>query len=83
MVSPMNTYAPSIIKLLGFTKLHANGLNAVGSVGSLVLSVGLAYHSDRTGERGFHIAFGYLFGAVGLLWLALAPTSAGKWILYG
>ncbi|OAA58224.1 Major facilitator superfamily domain, general substrate transporter [Cordyceps fumosorosea ARSEF 2679] len=83
MISPMNTYAPSIIKSLGFTSLQANGLNSVGSICALVWSVTLAYSSDRLQERGLHIAAGYLWGAVGLLWLALAPTSVAKWVLYG
>jgi hypothetical protein len=83
MISPMNTYAPSIIKSLGFTSLQANGLNAVGSVCALIWSISLAYSSDRCAERGFHIAIGYLFAAAGLLWLALAPSSVGKWTLYG
>ncbi|RAH67269.1 MFS general substrate transporter [Aspergillus aculeatinus CBS 121060] len=83
MISPMNTYAPSIIKSLGFTSLQANGLNSVGSAGALLLSVILALSSDRSQERGVHIAVGYLWGAAGLLWLALAPDSSGKWLLYG
>lgn len=83
MIAPMNTYAPSIIKALGFTRLQANGLNSVGSVCSLVLSVGLAFSSDKTRERGVHVAVGYLVGAGGLLWLALAPDDVRKWTLYG
>jgi hypothetical protein len=83
MISPMNTYAPSIIKSLGFTSLQANGLNSVGSVCALVWSVTLAFSSDHFRERGFHIALGYLWGAAGLLWLALAPDSVSKWTLYG
>ena len=83
MIMPMNTYAPSIIKSLGFSGLQANGMNSVGSVGALIWSISLAYSSDRFRERGFHIFTGYLVGAAGLLWLALAPTSAGKWVLYG
>ncbi|KAJ4153173.1 hypothetical protein LMH87_009673 [Akanthomyces muscarius] len=83
MISPMNTYAPSIIKSLGFTSLQANGLNSVGSICALIWSVGLAFSSDRFQERGFHIAVGYLWGAIGLLWLALAPTNVAKWVLYG
>lgn len=83
MIAPMNTYAPSIIKSLGFTSLQANGLNSVGSVCALVWSVSLAFSSDSLGERGFHIAVGYLWGAIGLLWLALAPTDVSKWTLYG
>lgn len=83
MIAPMNTYAPSIIKSLGFTTLQANGLNSVGSVCALVLSVSLAFSSDKVRERGFHIALGYLWGAAGLLWLALAPDTVSKWTLYG
>ncbi|KAJ9269983.1 hypothetical protein DTO212C5_3953 [Paecilomyces variotii] len=83
MISPMNTYAPSIIKSLGFTSLQANGLNSVGSICALIWSVSLAFSSDRLQERGFHIAVGYLWGAIGLLWLALAPENVGKWVLYG
>jgi MFS family permease len=83
MISPMNTYAPSIIKSLGFTSLQANGLNSVGSVCALIWSVTLAFSSDHFRERGFHIALGYLWGAAGLLWLALAPNGVSKWTLYG
>lgn len=83
MISPMNTYAPSIIRSLGFTSLQANGLNSVGSACALVWSVSLAYSSDKFRERGFHIAAGYLWGAIGLLWLALAPAGVGRWTLYG
>lgn len=83
MISPMNTYAPSIIKSLGFTKLQANGLNSVGSVCSLVASISLAVSSDRFQERGIHTAVGYLLSAAGLLWLALAPADVHKWTLYG
>jgi hypothetical protein len=83
MIQPMNTYAPSIIKSLGFTGLQANGLNSVGSVCALVWSVSLAYSSDKFRERGIHIVVGYLWGAAGLLWLALAPNGVGRWVLYG
>ncbi|KAH6873405.1 major facilitator superfamily domain-containing protein [Thelonectria olida] len=83
MIAPMNTYAPSMIKSLGFTTLQANGLNSVGSVCALLWSVSLAFSSDKFQERGFHIAAGYVWAAAGLLWLALAPAGVGKWVLYG
>ncbi|KAJ6007257.1 vitamin H transporter [Penicillium herquei] len=83
MISPMNTYAPSIIESLGFTSLQANGLNSVGSICALIWSLSLAFSSDRFQERGLHIAIGYLWGAIGLLWLALAPENVAKWTLYG
>lgn len=72
-----------MIKSLGFSGLQANGMNSVGSVGGLILSVLLAYSSDRFHERGLHIMIGFLWGAAGLLWLALAPDGASKWVLYG
>lgn len=83
MIQPMNTYAPSMIKSLGFSGLQANGMNSVGSVGALIFSITLAYSSDHLHERGLHIVFGFLWGAVGLLWLALAPNGVSKWVLYG
>lgn len=55
----------------------------MGSACSLIFSISLAYSSDRQQERGLHIALGYLVGAGGLLWLALAPSNVEKWTLYG
>ncbi|KAF4121897.1 Major Facilitator Superfamily, partial [Geosmithia morbida] len=83
MITPVNTYAPSIIKSLGFNGLQANGLNSVGSVCALIWSISVAFSSDRFGERGLHIAVAYLWGAIGLLWLALTPDSAGNKVIYG
>lgn len=83
MIYPINTYAPSLIKSLGFGGYNANGLNSVGSVVSLIISISIAWNSDRTQERGFHIAFGFCVGIAGLLWTALAPVSSSKWVVYG
>ncbi len=83
MIYPINTYAPSIIKGLGFSGLQANGMNSVGSVGALIFAISLAYSSDHLRERGIHISIGFLLGATGLLWLALAPHGVSRWVLYG
>lgn len=80
MITPMNTYAPSIIKSLGFTQYAANGMNSVGSAVSLILVLSLAFNSDRVRERGFHIAFGFCVGGVGLFWIAYVPSN--KWLIY-
>ncbi|OBT41299.1 hypothetical protein VE00_08450 [Pseudogymnoascus sp. WSF 3629] len=83
MIYPINTYAPSLIKSLGFGGYNANGLNSVGSVVALIISISIAWNSDRTQERGFHIAVGFCVGIAGLLWTALAPVSSSKWVVYG
>lgn len=82
MFMPINTYAPSIIKSLGFQGYTANGLNSVGNVLALFVSIGLAWSSDRFRERGIHILAGFLLSAVGLLWLALAPDGTAKGVLF-
>lgn len=83
MFQPINTYAPSIIKSLGYKGYTANGLNSVGSVCALFVSLSLAFSSDRRQERGLHITTGFFISAVGLLWLALASNSTAKSVLYG
>lgn len=83
MIYPINTYAPSLIKSLGFGGYNANGLNSVGSVVSLIISISIAWNSDRTRERGFHIVVGFCVGIAGLLWTALAPVNSSKWVVYG
>ena len=81
MITPINTYAPSIIRSLGFTLYQANGMNSVGSAVSLILVLSLAFNSDRVRERGFHIAIGMCVGVVGLFWVAYVPSN--KWLIYG
>lgn len=82
MFMPINTYAPSIIKSLGYKGYTANGLNSVGNCLCLIVSLVLAWSSDRHRERGLHILTGFLISAVGLLWLALAPDGTSKGVLY-
>lgn len=82
MFQPINTYAPSIIKSLGFLGYTANGLNSVGSILCLIISLSLAWNSDRTRERGLHIIVGFCISAIGLLWLALPPSTVSRGVLY-
>lgn len=82
MFTPVNTYAPSIIKSLGYKGYIANGMNSVGSCLNLVVALSLAWNSDRTKERGLHVMSGFLLSAVGLLWLALPPNGTKPGVLY-
>ncbi|KAK8845317.1 hypothetical protein IAR55_006030 [Kwoniella newhampshirensis] len=83
ILTPINTYGPSVIKSLGYTGFTANGMAAPASAIGLVFSVSLAYSSDKLRERGLHIFIAMAFSSAGSLWLALAPSSVGKRVLYG
>lgn len=82
MFTPVNTYAPSIIKSLGYKGYSANGMNSVGPCLNLIVSLSLAWNSDRTRERGLHVMTGFLVSAAGLLWLALPPNGTKPGVLY-
>jgi hypothetical protein len=58
-------------------------MQAPGSAIGLIVSVALAWHSDRARERGLHIALAMALSCAGCLWLALAPSTVGKNVLYG
>ncbi|WWD06514.1 hypothetical protein V865_004605 [Kwoniella europaea PYCC6329] len=83
ILTPINTYGPSVIKSLGYAGFTANGMAAPASAIGLVFSVSLAWSSDRTKERGIHIFVAMALSCAGCLWLALAPDGVGKRVLYG
>ncbi|WVQ80974.1 hypothetical protein IAT38_003081 [Cryptococcus sp. DSM 104549] len=83
ILTPINTYGPSVIKSLGYQGFTANGMAAPASAIGLVFSITLAWSSDRFRERGIHISIAMALSCAGCLWLALAPDSAGKRVLYG
>lgn len=83
MITPINTYGPSLIRSLGYAGYTANGMQAPGAAIALVWSVGLAWNSDRVRERGLHIATAMSLACAGCLWLALAPDQVGRNVLYG
>ncbi|OWZ56088.1 tartrate transporter [Cryptococcus neoformans 125.91] len=83
ILTPINTYGPKVIQSLGYSGFTANGMAAPASAIGLVYSVSLAWSSDRFRERGIHIFTAMALSCAGCLWLALAPDSAGKRVLYG
>ncbi|WVR03306.1 hypothetical protein IAU60_000297 [Kwoniella sp. DSM 27419] len=83
IITPVNTYGPSLIKSLGYKGFTANGMAAPASAIGLVFSVSLAWNSDRVRERGLHIALAMTLSFAGCMWLALAPDGVGKRVLYG
>ncbi|KAL3476289.1 major facilitator superfamily domain-containing protein [Aspergillus californicus] len=53
--SPLTTYTPSIIMSLGFNRVQANALSAIGASLTLPIVFLFAYISDRTKRRGLTV----------------------------
>ena len=58
-------------------------MQAPGAAIGLVVSISLAYSSDRFRERGIHTATAMCLAFAGCFWLALAPEGVGRNVLYG
>ncbi|KAK8048303.1 hypothetical protein PG994_010033 [Apiospora phragmitis] len=78
--SPLTTYTPSIIMSLGFDRITANALAAVGSFLALLVIFATAVLSDRTNKRGLAvIAAATLYLLVLVAARAAQPHAHGKW----
>ena len=74
-------WLPQVIKSLGsLSNLQVGWLSAVpyafGGVGMVLLG----RHSDRTGERRWHLSIGAAAAAAGYLWSAMAPNGTSAFI---
>jgi MFS transporter, ACS family, tartrate transporter len=63
----LGIWAPQIIKGLGLSTMAVGLLNAVPPTVAVVAMVLWARHSDRTGERTWHVVIACLAAAVGLI----------------
>jgi MFS transporter, ACS family, tartrate transporter len=70
----LGIWAPQIIKALGLSTMTVGLLNAVPPTAAVVAMVLWARHSDRTGERTWHVVLACLAAALGLV-LAGGATS--------
>jgi MFS transporter, ACS family, tartrate transporter len=70
----LGIWAPQIIKQLGVSSLTVGFLNMVPPTASVVAMVFWARHSDRSGERSWHVVGACLAASAGL---ALAGWSTG------
>jgi len=70
----LGIWAPQIIKQLGVSSMTVGFLNMVPPTVSVVAMVLWARHSDRTGERSWHVVGACLAASLGL---ALAGWSTG------
>ncbi|KAK8026534.1 major facilitator superfamily transporter [Apiospora marii] len=84
--SPLTTYTPSIIMSLGFDRIPANALAAVGPFLALLVLFAMAVVSDRTNKRGIAVIVAVALYLVVLVVARAAqpPLGAGgKWSRWG
>jgi len=63
-------WAPQILADYHLPKLQIGWLNAIPSVVAVIGSIWWARHSDRSGERTWHVVLACLLAAAGLAWAA-------------
>jgi MFS family permease len=71
-------WMPTIVQELGIDKkdyLKVGLLTMIPWMGSIIAMVYWGTHSDRTGERRWHSATGFLVKMVGMLIVAMAPHN--------
>ncbi|GGF04091.1 MFS transporter [Aliidongia dinghuensis] len=70
----LGIWSPMIIKQFGLTSLQVGFLNAIPAIVAVLAMVLWARHSDRTGERTWHVVAACLLASVGLVWAGSAAT---------
>ncbi|MGX1320536.1 ACS family tartrate transporter-like MFS transporter [Bradyrhizobium sp. USDA 377] len=68
----LGVWAPQIIKQFGLSSLQVGFLNALPATAAVVAMILWARHSDRTGERTWHVVWACLIAAAGLAYAGLA-----------
>ncbi|WP_153131755.1 MFS transporter [Dechloromonas hortensis] len=73
----LGIWAPQIIKELGVSSMTVGFLNAIPPIVSVVAMVLWSRHSDRTGERTWHVVLACCAAAIGLVVAAGANSVVG------
>ncbi len=73
----LGIWAPQIIKQLGVSSMTVGFLNAIPPIVSVVAMVLWSRHSDRSGERTWHVVLACVAAAVGLVVAASANSVVG------
>jgi ACS family tartrate transporter-like MFS transporter len=73
----LGIWAPQIIKELGVSSMTVGFLNAIPPIVSVVAMVLWSRHSDRTGERTWHVVLACCAAAIGLVVAAGANSIVG------
>jgi ACS family tartrate transporter-like MFS transporter len=70
----LGIWAPQIIKEFGLSSLQVGFLNALPGIVAIVAMVLWARHSDRSGERTWHVVGACMLAALGLVLAGFAGT---------
>lgn len=73
----LSIWAPQIIKDLGVSSMTVGLVNAIPPLISVVAMVLWSRHSDRTGERSWHVALACMLAAIGLVIAASSHNMLG------
>ncbi|KHK55462.1 membrane protein [Burkholderia sp. A9] len=73
----LGIWAPQIIRHLGVSSMTVGLLNAIPPIVSVVAMVVWSRHSDRTGERTWHVVLACVAAIVGLVVAALSHSVVG------
>ncbi|RAH43523.1 MFS general substrate transporter [Aspergillus brunneoviolaceus CBS 621.78] len=77
--SPLTTYTPSIIMSLGFNRIAANALAAIGNLITLPVIFLFAWLSDATGKRGCAVLLAIGSYLIALVVLRAVQPHVGRW----
>ncbi|MFS2011955.1 MFS transporter [Azospirillum sp. CT11-132] len=70
----LGIWSPQIIKEFGLTSLQVGFVNAIPAIVAVVAMVLWARHSDRTGERTWHVVLACLVASAGLVLAGYSTT---------
>ncbi|KAM7205458.1 Major facilitator superfamily domain containing protein [Naviculisporaceae sp. PSN 640] len=81
--SPLTTYTPSIMVSLGWERIEANSLAAVGAALALVFVFVFAYISDVTNQRGASVLGAQVCYLIALVVTRQVHPHVGQWSRWG
>ncbi|KAI9733266.1 MAG: hypothetical protein M1834_003350 [Cirrosporium novae-zelandiae] len=81
-IQGLSTYTPSIVKSFGYGTIQANALASVGYYGCVVLTMCLAFLSDRTYRRGPFVLVSITWQLITYACLRTILYRVSKWHRY-
>ncbi|KGO48205.1 Major facilitator superfamily domain, general substrate transporter [Penicillium expansum] len=81
--SPLTTYTPSIFVELGFSRIKANALCAIGSLLTLPVILFFAWISDKSNKRGLAVMVAIFVYLIALVILRIMVHRVDNWGKFG